>query len=651
MQKLLLLLLGAFVLLQADDIIVFQNEYKVLPLEGKLKKVIIGNKEIINVSILDNSQKKVTLLKIFGKKSGNTSILMMFRNGTLRNYHVYVNQNLGFVQKMLNQVAPNIRLSRVGDGSIVLSGAFDNPHQKKKIYALLESAGIDLSHLMDITKTKKVNKMIRTKLYLVQINNNKAKELGGAVGLGFVNDKAAVGINNGSPTSVTFSGWLLNNAQQLSPNEGSSLLATLKFLQTKGVAKILDDTVLITTEDKNASFHVGGDVYIPIGITQTNGGYPTIQLEEKEYGLRLTLKTNFMEKDDFMHVNVQIRDSEFDPNKEHNVKLGGDSGAFSEGIEVPSFLSKHITTDIVARSKQVIALGGRLHKDEAEIEQRIPILSDIPLIGWLFRYTSKGYKSDDLLFFLVPEIVDANKEIDDSHFYRDFQKSADMFNETLLKKSNDKDAKKEVKKKQQPAMKKQTKIIIEVEKSAPQKQQKLEKPKKNLPKAALITPKQPEKKTKKSVKKVKPMQAQEEESEILLLETDENSSTPAQNIPENNSTIKTNDNNSSITPSLPKKEAAPTTVSKNQEEKKSLPIVTNEKKVYEIATKKIFIRTAPVNGRRVNVWKEGHRFIADAERTAGGIVWLRIVENCVNEQCTPLEKPLWVSKKYTKPIK
>ena len=432
MKKAIFLLLGIFIALQADDIIVFKNEYKVLTLPGKLKKVIIGNKDVINVSILDNSKRSKTLLKIFGKKSGNTSILLAFRNGTLKNYHVFVNQNLGFVQKMINSIAPNIKLSRVGDGSIVLSGNFNDPHQKKRVYDLLESAGVDLDHLMDITKTAKVNKMIRTKLYLVEINNNKAKELGGAIGLGLVGQHTNIALNPDATTGVTFSGWLLNNAQTFSPDKGFSLLGTLKLLQSKGIAHILDDTVLITTEDKNASFHVGGDVYIPIGITQTNGGYPTIQLEEKEYGLRLTLTTNFMEKKDYMHINVQIRDSEFDPNKEHNVKLGGDNGAFSQGIEVPSFLSKHITTDIVAKSKQVIALGGRLHKDEAEIEQKIPILGDIPILGKLFTSTEKRYKANDLLFFLVPEIVDANNAVDDSKFYEKFKKESKDFHKNFI---------------------------------------------------------------------------------------------------------------------------------------------------------------------------------------------------------------------------
>ena len=672
MRKVIFILLGIFIALQADDIIVFKNEYKVLTLPGKLKKVIIGNKDVINVSILDNSQKSKTLLKIFGKKSGNTSILLAFRNRTLKNYHVFVNQNLGFIQKMINNIAPHIKLSRVGDGSIVLSGNFDDPHQKKRVYDLLASAGVDLDHLMDITKTAKVNKMIRTKLYLVEINNNKAKELGGAIGLGLVGQHANVALNPDATTGVTFSGWLLNNAKTFSPDQGFSLLGTLKLLQAKGVANILDDTVLITTEDKNASFHVGGDVYIPIGITQTNGGYPTIQLEEKEYGLRLTLTTDFMEKKDYMHIKVQIRDSEFDPNKDHNVKLGGDNGAFSQGIEVPSFLSKHITTDIVAKSKQVIALGGRLHKDEAEIEQKVPILGDIPILGKLFTSTEKRYKANDLLFFLVPEIVDANNAVDDSKFYEKFKKESKDFHKNFVL-----DKPEKVSDKQNTTTVNSEKIEpieIEIEKDIKTDKKSVQKEASKESVAAKTVQK---KETKKSEEKA-------DDESIVLLDEDEPAKTepsePATTTPEtvvekkqqNKPETKKEDTKTEFaqitSEMLPQKESEDLEPSladdenlsadDNLEETKKSSLTeektdnmlqneTEVKKMYAIDIAKIFIRKKPLNGKRVDVWSRGHRFVANGEQEAGGITWLKITEDCGKGECQKLDKPLWVSKRYS----
>lgn len=424
-MKKIIVLLGICLSLLSSDIIVFENEYKVLELDKKVKKIIVGNKDIMNISLLNESNSQKTLLKLFGKKSGNTSILIVYRDKSIEDFHIYVNQNLGYIQKMINTIEPKLVLSKVGDGSTVISGTFEDPHQKNRVLELLKNGGIETATLMDLTDTKRVNKMIRTKLYLVEVNNNKAKEKGGVTGLEFFSKYTDLSLNAGSVRGATFSGFLLDHTREFTEKTGNSLVGTLRFLEEQGIAKILDDTVLITTEDNNASFHVGGEVYIPIGLTENQGGLPTIQLEEKEYGLRLTLKTKFMEKNDFMHMDIQIKDSQFDTNHEHDVQLG-------ENTSVPSFISKHIDTDIVARSKQVIALGGRLHSEKVKYEDKVPFLGDIPIIGALFRSKRTAMKENDILFFLVPEIVDANNDINDTNFYRDFKEENSRFHENIL---------------------------------------------------------------------------------------------------------------------------------------------------------------------------------------------------------------------------
>ena len=424
MKKILLLLVTIFSLM-ADDIVVFNNEYKVLELPKKVTKLLVGNREMINISLLSISSSRTTTLKIFGKKSGNTSILIKFKDGSITNYHVYVNENLGFIQKMINIIEPTLELSKIGDGSTVITGTFKDPHNKKRIYALLESAGVDINSTMDLTETEQVNKMVRTKLYLVEINNQKAKDLGGITGLGFFDDYLKLAINPTAINGATFSGWLLDNTAALTAQKGTSVTSTLNFLQESGIGTILDDTVLMTTEDENASFRVGGDVYIPVGMTQNLGFAPTILLEEKKYGLFLNLNSRFMEKDGYIHINVDITDSEFDTNEDHEVQLG-------EYIIVPAFISKDIKTNVVVKSGQVIVLGGRLHTEDLEQEEKIPFLGDIPLLGELFTHTVSGTKENDLLFFLVPEIVDANKDVDDSSFYKEFKKSSNRLHDIIL---------------------------------------------------------------------------------------------------------------------------------------------------------------------------------------------------------------------------
>lgn len=569
MKKIIaLIFLFLTVHLSGDDLVVFDNEYNIVALNKSVQRVIVGSKDMINVSLL-NGEGSSRYLKIFGKKTGTTSILLVYRDGSMQNYHVYVNKNLGYIQKMINFVEPSIRLNKVGDASTVMTGTFSDPHNKNKVYKLLENAGVDLNTTMDLTRTDKVNKMIRTKLYLVEINNQKAKDLGGVTGLGFLNGHTNVAINSAAANGATFSGWLLDNMGDSLLKTGKSVTGTLNFLEQKGIGKILDDTVLITTEDKNASFRVGGEVYIPTGMTQNAGSAPTIQVAEKEYGLTLTLTTKFMDKDGFMYIDVDIKDSGFDTNMEHNVQLGN-------GISVPSFVSKTINTNVVVKSGQVIALGGRLHSEDINQKEKIPLLGDIPLLGNLFTHTVKKNSGNDLLFFLVPEIVDANEDVDDSRFYRDFTNETSKLNNTLVDMNGGEVAA------QEPLAVKND-IVVQAQPQIVQEQN------------ATAT----------------------EDGIIAIIEEEQHEAVMEETI------------------EIP------------QEESKE----GEETALYEVNIEHIYVRDEPstTESKKVSVWRSGHKFKVSDEQLIDGIQWLKIDEDCFME-CTKLETPLWISKKYTNKI-
>lgn len=572
MKKLWLILLSAL-LLQAGDIVVFENEYQVLELQKRVKKLIVGNKDNINISLLNESASNVTQLKLFGKKSGNTSILIVYADNSYEEFHIYVNQNLGYIQKMINFIEPNLKLSRVGDGSTVISGLFNDPHQKSRILELLRSAGIDTKSMMDLTTTKEVNKMVRTKLYLVEVNNNRAKDLGGVTGMGFFNEYLNVSGNADAATGATFSGFLLDNTGNFVAKTGNSVVSTLRFLEQKGVAKILDDTVLITTEENNASFHVGGEVYIPIGLTQNVGTLPTIQLEQKEYGLRLTLQTKFMEKADYMHIDVTIKDSEFDSNHEHDVQLG-------EYTVVPSFISKNIDTDIVVRSNQVIALGGRLHSEEYEYESKIPLLGDIPWLGELFTSRQKGLKENDLLFFLVPEIVDANKEINDVNFYKEFKGNAKILHHEMLEANATKAD--------------SNSSGIEIISKMSDLNTTHESASLTIPIIEL-----------EDEQKMPDLEPQTAQPQIEPLDSNETKSPEA----------------AQVEPEAPQS-------------------------YYAVNVERIFLRDAPQEGERVDVWSQGHRFSVADSKEINGKVWFKIKEDC-QKVCQETQRELWISERFT----
>lgn len=616
-------------LLAGKNLVVFENEYNVLELEKPVKRVTVGNRDLINVTPLHSGVSTRTL-KIFGKKTGNTSLLIVYGDNSIDNFHIYINQNLGFVEKMLNVIAPEITLQRMGDGSTVLQGDFESVQQKRRVMALLESANIKVERTLDITRTAKVAKMVRSKLYLVEIDNNKAEELGGATGLNFVSKNGAVALNPAATTYATFSGWLLDNSQKFAA-EGESLIASLNFMESKGVARIVDDTVLMTTEEQNASFHVGGDVYIPVGMTYNIGYAPTVELEEREYGLRLTMTPHFVEQEGYMNISLVITDSEFDTDPEHQVQLGQD-------ISVPAFISKNITTDIMAKSGEVIALGGRMHLNTIQREEKIPILGDIPLLGWMFSNTVDATRGKDLVFFLVPEIIDSNQPIDDTNFLHDFRKERDRLNTHWL------DSDKQDKKSEEEAPEK--KPVAKEEKTSSPAMRIIGSPEpKTVTSAATVMAPATSEAEEMTFEESDPIpEAPEEEIVVFAVPEATAAATAVETVESEPVPAET-----AVTETVRTDVIAiePTRVETLGEDASRSEDGTDNKPMHEVSVAKVFLRSAPLDGERVDVWGEGHRFKSDTEKSAGGIPWLRIVEDCKGESCKPLDEPAWIAKKFT----
>ena len=84
----------------------------------------------------------------------------------------------------------------------------------------------------------------------------------------------------------------------------------------------------------------------------------------------------------------------------------------SEGDPVtsPIFDTTTAQTTVSAASGQTIILGGLITRSDGTIRRRIPYLSDIPILGHLFRYDSLNKERTELLIILTPHVVRSQEE-------------------------------------------------------------------------------------------------------------------------------------------------------------------------------------------------------------------------------------------------
>ncbi|HAL91722.1 MAG TPA: hypothetical protein DCM68_01700 [Verrucomicrobia bacterium] len=72
----------------------------------------------------------------------------------------------------------------------------------------------------------------------------------------------------------------------------------------------------------------------------------------------------------------------------------------------PIFTSRNVTTSIVIWDGQTVVMGGLIREELTTIKDKVPILGDIPLIGWLFRSEGQNSSKKNLLIFVTARLVD-----------------------------------------------------------------------------------------------------------------------------------------------------------------------------------------------------------------------------------------------------
>jgi general secretion pathway protein D len=88
-------------------------------------------------------------------------------------------------------------------------------------------------------------------------------------------------------------------------------------------------------------------------------------------------------------------------------------------FNAPIVNQREATTTVSVKDGETIALGGIMRKSVTATTNKVPLLGDIPLLGQLFRSTSKADSKTELLVFLTPRIV---KNPEDAKKIADAQK-------------------------------------------------------------------------------------------------------------------------------------------------------------------------------------------------------------------------------------
>ena len=163
----------------------------------------------------------------------------------------------------------------------------------------------------------------------------------------------------------------------------------LGMLEGSGMARVLAEPSLVTLSGQSANFLAGGE--IPIPLSQGNG---SVSIEYKPYGVGLTVSPTVLDNQRIV-LKVAPESSELD--YANAVTL--------QSVAVPAITTRRADTTVELGDGESFVIGGLVSQSTVSSVNRVPLLSQIPVLGTLFKRQEFTRKERELVIVVTPRLV------------------------------------------------------------------------------------------------------------------------------------------------------------------------------------------------------------------------------------------------------
>ncbi len=288
-----------------------------------------------------------------------------------------------------------------------------------------------------IAKLDIKRKQVYVEALVLELSMDATQRLGaslsGAVNLG--NDSLIFGSSNLNTGPVTFgdftngdsgsaslltqavegllTGGFFNPITVKGPNGTDITVPSLSVLidvsKTDADVNLLSAPRLLTSDNEEAEIIVGANVPIITGrLTDTGGAgglAQSVAVERQDVALILRF-TPQITAGDLVRLNVYQELTDIAPATPGLVASVG-----SPSDVGPTFTKRVLRNTVLVEDGKSVVLGGLIDTNVTETVSKVPLLGDIPLIGWLFKRTSTTEEKTNLLIFMNPTIIKGPEDL------------------------------------------------------------------------------------------------------------------------------------------------------------------------------------------------------------------------------------------------
>jgi pilus assembly protein CpaC len=339
---------------------------------------------------------------VFGKKAGETDIVGTDQNGNrIAQFTVTVAPSSYTNDRFQGQsqvVAPgnNVTMESEPNG-IILHGNVDTAEQADTLVNQAKAIGAGT-----VTNDLTVNEPVQVQLHvrIASMSRNITRQLGidwSSVGTDGVKiGKFALQVSSAS-ASASLGSISSGGVGVLFP--GGTFEGVIDALAQDNLAHVLAEPTLTTLSGTQANFQVGGQFPIPVS-TSGSGNSATVTVEFKNFGVLLSfIPTVFSDGRIALQVAPSI--SSLNAANSATVSSGGTAQVFS----VPSLNVTSASTTIILGSGQGMAIAGLLEDTTNQVDNGVPYLSEMPVLGALFRGDAFQREQQEVVITVTPYIV------------------------------------------------------------------------------------------------------------------------------------------------------------------------------------------------------------------------------------------------------
>lgn len=229
-------------------------------------------------------------------------------------------------------------------------------------------------------------KQLKLKVTIIDTNLEKLKEHG--------SDSSALNLSNNTNFFFNLISYPFQVTNTIADNNSKGFYSFLRYLDENSISELKSSPFLTLSDEKESILDVVDNLAFKTGtvtIDETDTK-TTSSFEYKDVGTKIVVTPHIYE-DESNNLNVYI-------DLELNV-----SNVISNNDNLPTTSKKYIKQSFHLPTNKLFILTGINKKEITQTSSKVPILSDIPALGWLFKYDIKNENKSNLtiVFELINE--------------------------------------------------------------------------------------------------------------------------------------------------------------------------------------------------------------------------------------------------------